>query len=221
MAATYKKFGLHRHSSSRRIVVVVVPPVDELDLVGPLQVFNSVNRLCGGNINAIEVVTNTDNLTVQGEGGVLTFVAKHHFNKVEGACDSVLLVCGPCSRSVRDAALSAWLKKMVADVRRLGAVCVGSFLLAEAGLLNQQPQAGGLGCWIRQHRCDEARLRSTVGDHSASLSSPRGTFDRRVIADDWRRSGASSHTQLLRYRQNEDSARWRNCVPGQEGQAAV
>src|SRR5215471_16332535 len=83
------------------------------------------------NINAIEVVTNTDNLTVQGEGGVLTFVAKHHFNKVEGACDSVLLVCGLGSGSVRDAALSAWLKKMVAEVRRLGAVCVGSFLLAE------------------------------------------------------------------------------------------
>jgi hypothetical protein len=32
---------------SRRIVVVVVPPVDELDLVGPLQVFNPVNRLAG------------------------------------------------------------------------------------------------------------------------------------------------------------------------------
>src|SRR5262249_28259101 len=38
--------------------------------------------------------------------------------------------------SVRDAALSAWLKKKAAEVRRLGAVCVGAFLLAEAGLLN-------------------------------------------------------------------------------------
>ncbi|HKF44038.1 MAG TPA: helix-turn-helix domain-containing protein, partial [Thermoanaerobaculia bacterium] len=40
------------------------------------------------------------------------------------------------SRSVRDAALSAWLRRMSEQVRRLGAVCVGSFLLAEAGLLN-------------------------------------------------------------------------------------
>jgi transcriptional regulator GlxA family with amidase domain len=45
-------------------------------------------------------------------------------------------VCGLGSRSVRDAALSAWLKKMAVEVRRLGAVCVGVFLLAEAGLLN-------------------------------------------------------------------------------------
>lgn len=125
-------------NAGRRIITVVVPPVDELDLVGPLQVFNSVNRLAGREIYSVEVVTNTDRLTVQGEGGVLTFVAKHHFNKVKGACDSVLLVCGLGSRSVRDAALSAWLEKMAAGVRRLGAVCVGAFLLAEAGLLNNR-----------------------------------------------------------------------------------
>lgn len=130
------KSDVRDHTLSRRVIVVVVPPVDELDLVGPLQVFNSVNRLAGRKIYAIEVVTNADNLTVEGEGGVLTFVARHHVNKVEGECDSVLLVCGLSSRSVRDPALSAWLKKMATEVRRLGAVCVGAFLLAEAGLLN-------------------------------------------------------------------------------------
>jgi len=134
MASSSKTPG--RPPSSRRIIVVIVPPVDELDLVGPLQVFNSVNRLAGRPIYAIEVVTNADRLTVEGEGGVLTFIAKHHFNRVEGGCDSVLLVCGLGSRSVRDEALSAWLTKMAVKVRRLGAVCVGVFLLAEAGLLN-------------------------------------------------------------------------------------
>jgi transcriptional regulator GlxA family with amidase domain len=123
-------------NTARRIVVVVVPPVDELDLIGPLQVFNSVNRLAGRAIYAIDVVTNSDRLTVEGEGGVLTFIARHHFDKVVGACDSVLLVCGLASRTIRDAALSAWLVKKADAVRRLGAVCVGSFLLAEAGLLN-------------------------------------------------------------------------------------
>jgi transcriptional regulator GlxA family with amidase domain len=132
MATSLRKTG----PVSRRIIVLVVSPVDELDLVGPLQVFNSVNRLAGRTIYTIEVVTSTDRLTVEGEGGVLTFVAQHHFDKVEGECDSVLLVCGLGSRSVCDAALSAWLKKMAGDVRRLGAVCVGAFLLAEAGLLN-------------------------------------------------------------------------------------
>lgn len=121
-----------------------MPPVDELDLVGPFQVFNSVNRLAGRNIYGMEVVANADRLTVEGVGGVLTFVAKHHFSKVEGACDSVLVVCGLGTRSVRDATLSACLKKMAAEARRLGAVCVGAFLLAEAGLLNGRTGNGRL-----------------------------------------------------------------------------
>jgi transcriptional regulator GlxA family with amidase domain len=131
------KVGRRRSdTASRRIVVVVVPPVDELDLVGPLQVFNSVNRLAGRPIYAIEVVTNADRLTVEGESGVLSFLARQHFSKVEGACDSVLLVCGLGSRTVRDDALSTWLTRMAGRVRRLGGVCVSAFLIAEAGLLD-------------------------------------------------------------------------------------
>ncbi len=119
-----------------RIIVVVVPPIDELDLVGPLQVFSSVNRLAGQAIYSIEVVTAAKQLEVAGEGGLLTFLAQSHFQNVTGKFDSVLLVCGVATRTTRDAALSAWLKKTAASVRRLGAVCVGAYLLAEAGLLN-------------------------------------------------------------------------------------
>jgi transcriptional regulator GlxA family with amidase domain len=120
----------------RRIIVVVVPPVDELDLVGPLQVFSSINRLAEQAIYSIEVVTTAKQLKVDGEGGLLTFLAKSHFQNVKGKVDSVLLVCGVGNRTTRDPALLAWLKESAASVRRLGAVCVGSFLLAEAGLLN-------------------------------------------------------------------------------------
>src|SRR5262245_50810527 len=118
---------------TRRIVVVAVPPVDELDLVGPLQVFNSVNRLAGRVIYTVDLVTNADALTIEGESGALTFVARQHLTSVNGVCDSVLLVCGLSSRTARDGALSVWLRKMSGEARRIGAVCVGAFLLAEAG----------------------------------------------------------------------------------------
>jgi len=126
-------------SRKRRIAVVTVPPVDELDLVGPLQVFHSVNRLAGRTLYSIEVVTTKPNqLTVEGEGGVLTFLARQHFSKLTGSCDSVLVVCGLGNRFTRNAAFSAWLRKTAADVRRLGAVCAASFLLAQAGLLDKR-----------------------------------------------------------------------------------
>src|SRR5262245_33356597 len=136
MTATSGRPSARGAPPSRRIVVVAVPPVDELDLVGPLQVFRSVNRLAGRPIYALEVVTSGDGPTVEGESGVLTFLARQRLSEVRGACDSVLVVCGLGSRSVRDRALSDWLRKMQPQVKRLGAVCVGAFLLAEAGLLD-------------------------------------------------------------------------------------
>jgi transcriptional regulator GlxA family with amidase domain len=84
----------------------------------------------------MDVVTSAERLQFEGEGGVLTFMARSHFRDITGACDSVLVSCGLASRSVRDAELSAWLRRMAGTARRVGAVCVGAFLLAEAGLLN-------------------------------------------------------------------------------------
>jgi transcriptional regulator GlxA family with amidase domain len=119
-----------------RIIVVVVPPVDDLDLVGPVQVFSSVNRLAGQTIYSIEIATTAKTLKVDGEGGLLTFLANKRFQEVKGEFDSVLLVCGLATRMARDFALFAWLRDAASTVRRLGAVCVGAFLLAEAGLLD-------------------------------------------------------------------------------------
>ena len=119
-----------------RILVVVVPPVDELDLVGPLQVFSAANRLAGRAVYAIEVVTTGADLKVAGEAGLLTFLAQGRLQDATGAYDSALLVCGLATRHARDAALMSWLRRVAPRLRRLGAVCVGAFLLAAAGLLD-------------------------------------------------------------------------------------
>jgi len=120
----------------RRIVVVVVPPVEELDLVGPVQVLSAANRLAGKKVYSIEIVTSAQELTVAGEGGILSFLAQGRLPDVTGKIDSVLLVCGVATRLLRDPALSAWLRNIAPASRRLGGVCVASFLLAEAGLLD-------------------------------------------------------------------------------------
>lgn len=120
----------------RRIIVVVVPPIEELDLVGPMQVFGAANRLSGRKVYSLEIVTNRTELEVQGEGGMLSFLAQGRLEDVKGTLDSVLLVCGVATRLAKDPALSQWLKRLTPTVRRLGGVCVGAFLLAEAGVLN-------------------------------------------------------------------------------------
>jgi transcriptional regulator GlxA family with amidase domain len=120
----------------KRIIVIVVPPVDELDLVGPLKVLGAANRLSVKPIYQVEVVTNRKDLVVQGEEGLLAFAAQGYFQDVRGKFDSVLLVCGLGTRTEQDPLLSGWMKKTAPRVRRFGGVCVGSFLIAEAGLLD-------------------------------------------------------------------------------------
>jgi transcriptional regulator GlxA family with amidase domain len=123
-------------ASGRRVVVLAVPPVDEFDLVCPIQVFGAANRLAGKPVYSVEIATNGSDLKVRGEGGLLSFLAETNYRNLNDNFDSLLLVCGLGTRNARDPALFGWLRRVAPAVRRLGSVCVGSFLLAEAGLLN-------------------------------------------------------------------------------------
>jgi transcriptional regulator GlxA family with amidase domain len=121
----------------RRVVLLVVPPVDELDLVGPVEVFGTANRLLGGRgaPYALEVVTTARDRRIDGASG-LSLLAHRHYHDVRGRADSVLLISGVGARRMRDRALFGWLRRAAATSRRLGSVCVGAFLLAEAGILD-------------------------------------------------------------------------------------
>lgn len=119
-----------------RVVAVLVPPVDELDLVGPLQVFNCVNRLRDERAYAVKIVTTKHTREVPGESGLVTFLAASGLDGVDGDFDSALVVCGLASRATRDPQLMFWIREATRTARRVGAVCVGAFILAEAGVLD-------------------------------------------------------------------------------------
>jgi transcriptional regulator GlxA family with amidase domain len=123
----------------RRIVVLVAPPIEELDLVGPVQVLSTASRLMprGERPYAIEVVTTTRDRLIAGESG-LSIVAQAHYATVAGDIDSLLVVSGVKGRNRRDDELAAWLRRTVPACRRVGAVCISAFLLARAGVLTDQ-----------------------------------------------------------------------------------
>ena len=125
-------------SKQRRIIVLALPPVEELDLVGPVQVLSAANRLTGKLIYEVELVTNGKGREVKGDGGLLSFQAAGHYRFLRGHFDSLLIVCGLSSRVGHDDALLAWIRRAAARANRVGAVCVGAFILAEAGLLNNR-----------------------------------------------------------------------------------
>jgi len=123
----------------RRVVVLVVPPIEELDLVGPLQVLSTASRLMRPRATPYEVsvVSTTRDCVIAGESG-LSIVAHNYYQNITGEIDSLLLVSGVTTRNRRDADLSAWLRGTVPQCRRVGSVCIAAFLLAHAGVLSDQ-----------------------------------------------------------------------------------
>jgi transcriptional regulator GlxA family with amidase domain len=47
-----------------------------------------------------------------------------------------MVICGVGARNTRDREMSAWLRGVAKSAHRLGSLCVGAYLLAEAGLLD-------------------------------------------------------------------------------------
>src|SRR5262249_26640484 len=77
------------------------------------------------------------------EGGPLTassgfrFLPDTTFRALRGGVDTLLVVGGRgIDALLSDRSVISWLRKMAGRVRRLGSVCTGAFLLAEAGLLD-------------------------------------------------------------------------------------
>ena len=123
----------------RRVVVLVVPPIEELDLVGPVQVLSTATRLMrrGGTPYEIRVVSTTRDRIIAGESG-LSIVAHAYYQELEGQIDSLLVVSGVTTRNQCDEELATWLRRTVPACRRVGAVCISAFLLAQAGVLSNQ-----------------------------------------------------------------------------------
>ncbi len=123
----------------RRVVVLAVPPIEELDLVGPVQVFSTATRLLGrgGTPYEIQVVSTTRDRVVAGESG-LSIVAQAYYQDLQGEIDSLLVVSGVKTRNRRDDELAAWLQRTVPTCHRVGAVCISAFILAHAGVLTNQ-----------------------------------------------------------------------------------
>jgi transcriptional regulator GlxA family with amidase domain len=137
LARRYNSMQKQAVGKVRHIVLLAVSPAMELDIAGPMAVFDAVNRRDGTSSRAYEteLLTTTAELKVAGLSG-LCLAANRHYRDVRQEVDTLLVVGGTGARTTGDPELLSWLQKIAVRVRRLGSVCTGAFLLAEAGLLD-------------------------------------------------------------------------------------
>ena len=126
-------------SHTRHVVMVAFPGAQILDVTGPLEVFSQATRHLERHVRAspayvTEVVARRAGALTTSSG--MRLIADRSIAEVRGRVDTLLVAGGlGTPAAMRDDLLLAWLRRTAKRVRRMGAVCSGTFVLAEAGLL--------------------------------------------------------------------------------------
>ena len=114
----------------RKIVIAGPPPVQILDVTGPLEVFSQVPDY------RIQLANPGPERTLQTNRGVVLAEATP-IADVDGPIDTLVIAGGPGAESGNyDSGFVAWIAKAAGQARRVASICTGAFLLAEAGLLD-------------------------------------------------------------------------------------
>jgi transcriptional regulator GlxA family with amidase domain len=120
-----------------RVVLFLLPERFELlDLAGPLEVFSSLPVGAGQAYQAALVATKAGDSASSAAG--INVGPVQHFSKFDGRVDTLLVVGGPGALRPQRPAVVAWLQDQSKKARRIGSICTGAFVLAQAGLLRHR-----------------------------------------------------------------------------------
>jgi transcriptional regulator GlxA family with amidase domain len=120
-----------------KLVLLMYPQMREMDLASVNDVFSTANTLLPESRRyRITRVSTVEEPEMDGMYG-LSLRSAPHFSTLRGPVDTVMIPGGN-GRDLTEPspALLAWLRKQSATSRRLGSVCTGAWLLAQAGLLD-------------------------------------------------------------------------------------
>jgi transcriptional regulator GlxA family with amidase domain len=122
-------------STPRRIVMVVFPQAQALDVTGPTEVFSLAHRAAPDGAYTIELVAPASGPVRTSSG--IQLMPDTELERCRGAIDTLLVAGGLGTfDAARDPRLVAWIARAARRSRRVGSVCTGAFLLARAGLLD-------------------------------------------------------------------------------------
>jgi len=120
-----------------RIILVGFDGLQGLDLFGPAEVFAAANRSLGRREYRV-VAASVGGGRARATSGIE--VRAHALERIVPQREDTVLVVGGDRQAIAAATasepLTRWLQRAARRVRRLGSVCSGAFILANAGLLD-------------------------------------------------------------------------------------
>jgi transcriptional regulator GlxA family with amidase domain len=114
----------------RRVVISGPPPVQILDVTGPLEVFSNVPDY------QVEIVSSDGSDQLMTNRGI-NFTGAVPRDGVSGPIDTLVIAGGPGAESGEyDSDYIRWIADAAERSRRVASICTGAFLVAAAGLLD-------------------------------------------------------------------------------------
>lgn len=118
-----------------KVVILVPPEVQLLDVAGPMDVFCEANKMTGDKVYEVRLVGMNPELSVAANG--MRFLADYSINTLLPEIDTLLIAGSPyIQKYEHHELLLQWIKHHAPLARRIGSICTGAFLLANAGYLD-------------------------------------------------------------------------------------
>src|SRR5215813_13796202 len=118
--------------AGQRVVMVAMPCAEVVEVDGALDIFYAANLFVEGAYD-VEVVSPVT--TVRAWAG-LRLVADRSYRSVRGPINTLIVTGVELDDAWPDHDLIRWLARTAPRARRVVGLCTGSFVLAEAGLLD-------------------------------------------------------------------------------------
>jgi transcriptional regulator GlxA family with amidase domain len=126
---------------TRRIAFLVYSSAHLMNLAGPLDVFTRASAFLSRSgkrrspAYIVELLTHDEMPLLTGSG--LGLIGGRRWTEAHGPIDTLLVLASADVAQARiDPDLLAWLRSRAGEVRRIGSVCAGAFVLAAAGVLD-------------------------------------------------------------------------------------
>ena len=114
----------------RTVVVVGFPPVQLLDVAGPLEAFSNVPGY------QVQLATPGDGTQLE-TNRAIAFTGAMPISQLLGPIDTLIIAGGPGAETGEyDQEFVAWIRDAARRSRRVASICTGAFYLAAAGLLD-------------------------------------------------------------------------------------
>src|ERR1700754_4090835 len=126
------------HLITRNIAILCFPPVDVLDVAGPLEAFNLANLLSAPRQPyRVQVVNAAAGVDIDTEAGIglRGQASLHGESQLSWPIDTLIVTAGLSGIDRYPEHAIDWLRRNEEGIRRLCSVCVGAFPLARTGLL--------------------------------------------------------------------------------------